>query len=69
MLQAAVDQVLDRPLDFNAEQFAQALDSDHFVAVRTVVGGVAPAATAASMNSRLFMIDFPCQPTSTVPSS
>ena len=46
MLQAAAVEVLDRQLDFTAEQMAQALDPEHFVAIRTVVGGVAPSATA-----------------------
>ncbi len=46
MLQSAAGDVLDHELDFTAEQMAQALDPEHFVRVRTVVGGVAPDATA-----------------------
>ena len=46
MLQTAANEVLGHELDFTAEQMAQALDPEHFVAIRTVVGGVAPSATA-----------------------
>ena len=46
MLQAASVEVLDHELDFTAEQMTQALDPEHFVAIRTVVGGVAADATA-----------------------
>ncbi len=46
MLQTAANEVLDHELDFTAEQMAQALDPEHFVRVRTVIGGVAPDATA-----------------------
>jgi argininosuccinate lyase len=46
MLQASAQAVLGHPLDFSEEQFALALDPEHFVAVRSVAGGVAPAATA-----------------------
>ncbi len=45
MLQTSAQSVLGRKLDFTEEQFVRALDPDHFVAVRTVPGGVAAAAT------------------------
>ena len=38
--------MLGHELDFTAEQMALALDPEHFVAIRTVIGGVAPSATA-----------------------
>jgi len=46
MLQNAAVDILDHKLDLTAEQMAQALDPEHFVAVRSVLGGVAPGATA-----------------------
>ena len=54
LLLGAID--LDRPpfrfqLIADAAQFAQALDPAHFVAVRAGVGGVAPAATAAVLDT------------------
>ncbi|MCB0045254.1 MAG: argininosuccinate lyase [Caldilineaceae bacterium] len=45
MLQAAARTVLGEELAFSEEQFTRALDPEHFVAVRTVPGGVAPEAT------------------------
>ena len=49
-LQAAARAVLGRELPFSEEQFQQALDPTHFVAVRGGPGGVAPAATASLLN-------------------
>jgi argininosuccinate lyase len=46
MLQASAQAVLGHPLDISEEQFALALDPEYFVAVRSMAGGVAPAATA-----------------------
>ena len=46
MLQAAARHVVGRDAPFTAEQLAQALDPERFVAVRTLPGGVAPSATA-----------------------
>lgn len=49
-LQAAARAVVGRELPFNAAQLARALDPDHFIALRTVAGGVAPAATASLLD-------------------
>ncbi|MCB0130474.1 MAG: hypothetical protein KDD78_06485, partial [Caldilineaceae bacterium] len=49
-LQAAARLVVGRELPFNAAQLARALDPDHFIALRTVAGGVAPAATASLLD-------------------
>jgi len=43
MVEEAAQQVLGRPLGVPAERLREALDPVHFVAVRTVRGGVAPA--------------------------
>jgi len=51
MLQASAREVVGHDLAFDAAQFAQALDPAHFVAVRAGVGGVAPAATAAVLDT------------------
>ncbi len=47
MLQAAMQTVLGREIDFNADQFAAALDPVAFVSARKGLGGVAPVATGA----------------------
>lgn len=49
-LQAAAQEVLGRKLEFTAAQFAQALDPQHFVDVRTGPGGVSPASTGALLD-------------------
>ncbi len=49
-LQVSAKQVLGKPLALTEKQFRQALDVDHFVAVRTGLGGVAPQATAAVLD-------------------
>ena len=51
LLQASAREVLGHDLAFTAEQFAEALDPAHFVAVRSGPGGVAPAATAAVLDT------------------
>jgi argininosuccinate lyase len=50
-LQDAAQAALGRTLDFSQAQFDQALDAEHFVAVRNGVGGVAPAATSAVLDT------------------
>lgn len=50
-LQDAARSVLGHELDFAEAQFRQSLDPEHFVAVRTGLGGVAPAATAAVLDA------------------
>lgn len=52
MLQDSARRVLGGPVDFDAEQFARALDPEHFVAVRRVLGGVAPDATASVLDGQ-----------------
>ncbi len=51
LLQTSARQVLGHELPLDETQFAQALDPAHFVAVRAGIGGVAPAATAAVLDS------------------
>jgi argininosuccinate lyase len=51
LLQESARQVLGRDLAFDEAQFARALDPGHFVAVRSGIGGVASAATAAVLDS------------------
>lgn len=51
MLQEAARNVLGRVLPLSETQFRQALDPVHFIAVRTGLGGVAPAATAAVLDN------------------
>lgn len=46
-LQAAAQEVLGRPLDFTQAQLARALDPQHFVEVRTGLGGVSADSTGA----------------------
>ena len=50
MLQAAAQQILGHELSFSEEQFARALDPEHFIAIRSGTGGVAPQATAALLD-------------------
>lgn len=57
MLQASAREVLGHALDLSAAQFQQALDPEHFVTVRSGVGGVAPAATAAVLNELQHALD------------
>jgi len=61
LLQAAAQRVLGRTLPLAAEQFAQALDPRHFVAVRTGEGGVAPRATAALLHMQQAALDADAQ--------
>lgn len=51
MLQASAQQVLGYPLPLTTAQLAQALDPVQFVNVRNGPGGVAPAATAAVLDT------------------
>ncbi len=50
-LQAAAQAAMGRELEFSEEQFRLALDAQHFVDVRNGIGGVAPAATSAVLES------------------
>jgi len=52
MLQASAHTVLDHPLEFSQAQFTRALDTEHFVAVRRVPGGVAPDATGGVLDQQ-----------------
>lgn len=51
LLQTSAHQVLGHKLALDEAQFRQALDPAHFVAIRGGEGGVAPAATAALLDS------------------
>ncbi|HRW49761.1 MAG TPA: hypothetical protein P5333_19730, partial [Caldilinea sp.] len=57
MLQHAARQVLGSEVALSEAQFQQALDPAHFVQVRSGLGGVAPAATAALLDSAQAGID------------
>ena len=57
MLQRAAQQVLGSEVALSEAQFRQALDPAHFVQVRSGPGGVAPAATAALLDSAQAGID------------
>jgi len=52
MLQDSARRVLGEPIDFDADQFARALDPEHFIEVRRVMGGVAPDATGAVLDGQ-----------------
>ncbi|MBP7961069.1 MAG: argininosuccinate lyase [Caldilineaceae bacterium] len=52
MLQAAMQTVLGRAIDFSVAQFAAALDPVAFVSARKGLGGVAPAATGAVLDTQ-----------------
>ena len=49
-LQSAAQAAIGRSIAFSEEQFALALDAQHFIKVRAGLGGVAPAATAAVLD-------------------
>lgn len=50
-LQAAAQAAVGHALAFSEEQFVRALDAQHFIEVRSGLGGVAPAATAAVLDA------------------
>ncbi len=56
-VQEAAQRTLGRRLDLTADQVAQALDPEHFVAIRSVLGGVAPQATSAVLAAQADALD------------
>lgn len=56
-LEAAATAVLGYALPFSPDQFQRSLDPQHFVAVRTGLGGVAAVATAAVLATAAAQID------------
>jgi argininosuccinate lyase len=57
LLQSSARRVLGHELAISATQFGRALDPEHFVAVRSGIGGVAPVATAAALDGLQAALD------------